>query len=147
MISIRRANTDDHDTLVELWVDAGFGRLGEDEWNVLVAHPAAVVFVAELEGAVVGTAVASFDGWRAYLYHVAVAPQARRGGVARALMNEAAEHLYGEGARSIHVTVHEDNTAGLALSAAAGYLPVGEIVLVSERATAAEVRSMESASV
>ena len=130
MLTIRRANTDDHDALVELWVEAGFGRLGEDEWNVLIAHPAAVVFVAERDGNVVGTAVASFDGWRAYLYHVAVDPFARRSGIARELMDEAARHLFGEGARSIYVTASEDNTAGLALSAGAGYLPAGEIVLV-----------------
>lgn len=144
MPTIRRASSDDHDALVELWVEAGFGRLGEDEWSVLIAHPAAVVFVAERDGAVVGTAVATFDGWRAYLYHVAVDPLARRSGVARALMDEAAQHLFGEGARSIYVTVDQDNTAGLALSAGAGFLPAGEIVLVQlaeQPAPAAGVRS------
>ena len=134
MVDIRRANSSDHDSLVDLWVDTGLGRLGEAEWDVLVAHPAAAVLVAEEGGDVLGAAVASFDGWRAYIYHVAVSEEARHKGVARALMDEAAEHLFGEGASAIYVMVNEENTGGLALAAAAGYMPEGEIVLVRQRA-------------
>lgn len=99
---------------------------------MLIAHPATAVLVAEDGGAVVGAAVASFDGWRAYIYHVAVAGAARHGGVARTLMDEAADHLFGAGASAIYVMVHEENTGGLALAAAAGYIPEGEIVLVRQ---------------
>jgi len=133
MVDIRRANSSDHDSLVDLWVDTGLGRLGEAEWDVLVAHPAAAVLVAEEGEDVLGAAVASFDGWRAYIYHVAVAESARHHGVARALMDEAAEHLFGEGASAIYVMVNEENTGGLALAAAGGYMPEGEIVLVRQR--------------
>ena len=133
MVEIRRANSSDHDGLVDLWVDTGLGRLEESEWDVLIAHPAAAVLIAEDDGALVGAAVASFDGWRAYIYHVAVTEAARHHGVARALMDEAAEHLFGEGATAIYVMVHEQNTGGLALAAAAGYMPEGEIVLVRQR--------------
>ena len=133
MVEIRRANSSDHDGLVDLWVETGLGRLEESEWDVLVAHPAAAVLIAEDGGAVVGAAVASFDGWRAYICHVAVTESARHRGVARALMDEAAEHLFGEGAGAIYVMVHEQNTGGLALAAAAGYMPEGEIVLVRQR--------------
>lgn len=132
MVEIRRANSSDHDGLVDLWVETGLGRLEESEWDVLIAHPAAAVLIAEDEGSVVGAAVASFDGWRAYIYHVAVDEESRHKGVARALMDEAAGHLFGEGASAIYVMVHEENTGGLALAAAAGYMPEGEIVLVRQ---------------
>lgn len=131
-MEIRRANSSDHDGLVDLWVETGLGRLEESEWDVLIAHPAAAVLIAEDEGAIVGAAVASFDGWRAYIYHVAVDEASRHKGVARALMDEAAGHLFGEGASAIYVMVHEENTGGLALAAAAGYMPEGEIVLVRQ---------------
>ena len=133
MVDIRRANSSDHDGLVDLWIETGLGRLGEAEWDVLVAHPAAAILVAEDGEDMVGAAVASFDGWRAYIYHVAVAESARHHGVARALMDEAAEHLFGEGASAIYVMVNEENTGGLALAAAGGYMPEGEIVLVRQR--------------
>lgn len=132
MVEIRRANSSDHDGLVDLWVETGLGRLEESEWDVLIAHPAAAVLIAEDEVRVVGAAVASFDGWRAYIYHVAVDEESRHKGVARALMDEAAGHLFGEGASAIYVMVHEENTGGLALAAAAGYMPEGEIVLVRQ---------------
>ena len=130
MTDIRRAQSADHDALIDLWIDAGLGRASEEEWNALIAHPAAVVLVAADEGEVVGSAIASFDGWRAYIYHVAVAEDRRHGGVAKALMQEAEDHLFREGAASIYVMVHQDNTAGLALSGAMGYLPEGDLVLV-----------------
>ena len=132
MVEIRRANSSDHDGLVDLWVETGLGRLSEEEWDVLIAHPAAAVLIADDGEQMVGAAIASFDGWRAYIYHVAIAEGARHHGVARALMDEAAEHLFGEGASAIYVMVHEENTGGLALAAAAGYMPEGEIVLVRQ---------------
>ena len=130
MVAVRRAQLADHDALVELWVDAGLGRIGEEEWNALIAHPAAVIFVAEDGEQMVGAAVAFFDGWRAYINHLAVAAAHRRRGVAKDLLQEAESFLFREGARSIYVMVHQDNTAGLALSVSMGYVPEGELVLV-----------------
>ena len=132
MTEIRRAQLDDHDALVALWVDAGLGRIREEEWNAIIAHPAAVILVAVDGEEIVGSAIASFDGWRAYIYHVAVASNRRHRGVAKALMREAQEHLFREGAGSIYVMVHEQNTGGLALSGAMGYVHQGELVLVKE---------------
>ena len=130
MVAIRRAQLADQDALVDLWVEAGLGRIGEEEWNALIAHPSAVIFVAEDGEQMVGAAIASFDGWRAYIYHVAVAGPHRHRGVAKDLLQEAESFLFPEGARSIYVMVHQENTAGLALSASMGYVPGGELVLV-----------------
>ena len=79
--------------------------------------------------------VAAFDGWRAYIYHVAVAGDVRRQGLAHDLMAEAERYLLSAGARHVFVTVHEDNTEGLALVGATGYLPEGEIVLAKRLAS------------
>ncbi len=132
MTVIRRAQEHDHDALIDLWIDAGLGRASEEEWDALIAHPTAVVLVAADDEEVVGSAIASFDGWRAYIYHVAVTGPRQHGGVAKALMQEAEDYLFREGAGSIYVMVHQDNTAGLALSGAMGYLPEGDLVLVKE---------------
>jgi GNAT superfamily N-acetyltransferase len=44
------------------------------------------LLVAELDGAVVGTVIAAFDGWRGNFYRLAVAPAFRRRGIAARLV-------------------------------------------------------------
>src|SRR5262249_24799933 len=59
--------------------------------------------VAELDGRVVGTVIATWDGWRAGLYRLAVLPSQRRRGVARALIDEGERRLREKGAARISV--------------------------------------------
>jgi len=132
---VRPATRADRDAVLALWEAVGLGQTAPDEWDALTASEFNAVLVAEDGGRLVGTAIASYDGWRAYIYHVAVAPSHRRRGVAHALMREAEQNLVGAGARHVYVAVHEENTEGLALVAATGYLPEGERVLVKRLAT------------
>jgi ribosomal protein S18 acetylase RimI-like enzyme len=133
MLQIRVARLDDHESIEALWREALLPTVSAEEWETLIASTAATVLVAENESGLVGTAVASFDGWRANIYHVAVDPVSRHHGVASALMREGQSILASKGARVIYVLVHEANTQGLALVAAAGYEPeLGEMVLKRE---------------
>ena len=133
--AIRPATSADHDAVIELWRETGLGQAAPDEWDVLITGSTNAVLVAEEAGRLIGTAIASYDGWRAYIYHVAVSSAHRRRGVAHALMREAEQYLLGAGARHVYVAVHEENTEGFALVAATGYLPEGERVLVKGLAT------------
>jgi ribosomal protein S18 acetylase RimI-like enzyme len=132
MWRIRQAGPEDHDAVLALWREVDLGQTEEDEWKAITEGPAATLLLAEDEGTLLGTAVAAFDGWRAYIYHVAVAPPYRQRGLAKALMAEAEEHLRRKGARRVYVLVHETNTAGLALAAAMGYQLVGDLGFVKE---------------
>jgi ribosomal protein S18 acetylase RimI-like enzyme len=131
---IRPADTSDRDAIQTLWDECGLSRATSDEWDTLMTSPGVEVLVAEAEGRVAGTAIASFDGWRAYIYHVAVAGPFRRQGLGHSLMMKAEQHLASAGARRIYVMVHEESTEGLALVGSVGYLPEGEIVLVKQLA-------------
>jgi GNAT superfamily N-acetyltransferase len=111
MWRIRQAGPEDHDAVLALWREVDLGQTEEDEWKAITEGPAATLLLAEDEGTLLGTAVAAFDGWRAYIYHVAVAPPYRQRGLAKALMAEAEEHLRRKGARRVYVLVHETNTA------------------------------------
>lgn len=53
-------------------------------------------------------------------------------------MEDAEQKLLSTGARHVVVTIHEENTEGLALAGAMGYLPEGEIVVAKPLATRAE---------
>lgn len=61
----------------------------------------------------------------AYLSNVAVAPTARRRGVARQLVQHAARVAAGWGCRSIGLHVSPDNAAALALYKSLGFRSVG----------------------
>lgn len=134
-IQIRPADAADRSAVQELWESCGLTRAAPDEWEALMASPNTVVLVAEGEGELQGAAVATFDGWRAYIYHVGVAPGARRQGIGHELVTSAEQYLLSAGARFVYVMVHEENTEGLALVGSIGYLPEGEIVLAKRLAS------------
>jgi ribosomal protein S18 acetylase RimI-like enzyme len=132
--AIRTAGQQDHDAVLQLWASLGMSGASEAEWRAISSGASTRSFVAEDEGRVVGTAIAAYDGWRAYIYHVGVEPSARSMGLGRALMAEAEEYLRRQGARRVYVEVHEENTPGIALCTASGYEPEGDIALVKELA-------------
>jgi len=129
---IRRGERRDRSRVLTLWEEAGLGVTEEDEWEALVSGRSATILVAQSGDRLVGSAVATFDGWRAYIYHVVVAPDVREQGLAHELMETAETYLKQSGARRVYVMVNQDNTAGLALAAGAGYEPLGDIALVKE---------------
>ncbi len=130
--NIRRATRADRDEVLRLWAINGLTGADDDEWQALTHGAVAKLLVYREEGALIGTAVVAFDGWRAYIYHLAVADVARGNGVGRMLLREAEADLRSQGARRVYVEVGEDNTAGLALCSSSGYEPDGDITLVKE---------------
>lgn len=70
-------------------------------------------FVAELEGEVVGTTVAGFDGVRGWVHHVAVHPDAQRKGIASLLMTAAEAGLRKMGCQKLNLQVRASNTSVL----------------------------------
>ena len=131
-LEFRRAALRDHERIQALWDESRLDTVDEHEWDTLIASPGAVVLVAEEEGALVGAIVATFDGWRAYVYHVAVVPGRRRRGVARALFDEAHAFLAREGNRIVYVMVDDENDAGMGLLRSLGYGVHGDIVMVNQ---------------
>src|SRR5438445_7480101 len=61
--------------------------------------------VAIQQGAVVGSVIGGWDGWRGNIYRLAVAPEARRRGLARKLVHEAERVLWRKGARRLSALV------------------------------------------
>jgi ribosomal protein S18 acetylase RimI-like enzyme len=63
------------------------------------------LLVAETSGRIVGTVIAAWDGWRGSVYRIAVAPEHRRDGLGRRLLDEAENRLRRVGARRMHAIV------------------------------------------
>jgi ribosomal protein S18 acetylase RimI-like enzyme len=72
------------------------------------------LLVAVERGAVIGSVIGGWDGWRGNIYRLAVVPQARRRGLARRLVHEAERMLVAKGARRISALVerHEAHAVG-----------------------------------
>ncbi len=134
MITIRPAESYDHDAVLKIWGAAGLGQTAPDEWEALLRGPTSAILVAEDAGIVVGAVVATYDGWRAYIYHLAVSPDRRREGIGKRLMGEAEQYLVEAGARHVHVMVDGQQSDGFALVARIGYLPEGDIVFTKRLA-------------
>ena len=134
-IMIRPAESREREDVQRLWEASGLSPTALDEWDALTSGATTAVLVAEDGGGLVGAAIAAFDGWRAYIYHLAVAARARRQGIGADLMASVEQYLLSAGARYVYVMVNEDNTEGLALVGSLGYLPEGDMVLVKRLAT------------
>ena len=66
--------------------------------------------VAERRGRVVGTVLGGYDGFRGWVYHLAVAPEHRRAGFGRALMSEIERRLHALGCPKINLQIRAHNS-------------------------------------
>jgi ribosomal protein S18 acetylase RimI-like enzyme len=108
---IRHARYTDIEPILALWIAAEAPpTVTDDATSIdrLIHRDRAAFFVAEEDGAVVGTLIAGYDGWRGHLYRAAVHPDFRRRGFGRALVEEAVEHLTSIGCKRISAMVLED---------------------------------------
>jgi len=116
---------EDWSAAVALWSSAGMS-IGAAETRegvaAFLARNPGLSVVARAKGAVIGTILAGWDGRRGYLHHVAVHPDARRGGVGRALALAARGRLRALGAERVHLFVQQGNTDALAFWQALGWV-------------------------
>ena len=107
---IRRATVDDIAAVLELWKRAGAPPTHTDNVESLeglLASDREALIVADADGVVVGSVIAGWDGWRGSIYRIAVAPEARRGGLGRRLLAAAEQRLTAAGATRLDAIVVE----------------------------------------
>jgi ribosomal protein S18 acetylase RimI-like enzyme len=84
-------------------------------------------------GRLIGSVIATFDGRRGWVNRLAIVPEERRRGVAKALIARAEKLLRQRGAMIIGAHVERENTASLRFFERCGYNLRGDIVYVSKR--------------
>ena len=132
MPQFRAARAEDRVAVNHLWQAGDMAVASDDQWQAITSNGSARLLVAEENGVIIGAAIAAYDGWRAFAYHVAVASEHRRHGVATALLAEVEDEVRRRGAPRIFTLVHESRTEGLALIAAHGYEMEGDRAFVKD---------------
>ena len=116
-MNIRTMTIDDYDAVYALWLSCkGMGLNSVDDSREGIARYLArnpnTCFVAEDAGAVCGVIMAGHDGRRGFIYHAAVAPDARHRGIGRRLAERALEALKEEGISKAALVAFTRNEAG-----------------------------------
>jgi ribosomal protein S18 acetylase RimI-like enzyme len=111
---IRTGQQKDAAAILQLWQDAGLRPTPTDDVDALRVRAAkedGLFQVAESGGQVIGTIIGGWDGWRGNIYRLAVQPEFRRRGVARALVHSVEKEMQDHGVRRIHVLLVQPDLA------------------------------------
>jgi ribosomal protein S18 acetylase RimI-like enzyme len=123
-VEIRSAEHRHVPALLELWRSAGMppgATDSEQGLQRLLESDSQALLVAESGGVMIGSLIAAWDGWRGNLYRLAVHPEHRRRGVARALLAEGERRLQTLGALRLSAIVDGHDAGALELWRSAGY--------------------------
>jgi N-acetylglutamate synthase len=116
-IEIREMSPTDHREVLALWREAKGVGLSEadqaDQIERFLQRNAGLCFVACDGRPIVGAVLCGSDGRRGYLYHLAVSPSHRRGGVGRSLVARCLAGLRQAGIDKCHIFVFAENQEGL----------------------------------
>jgi len=122
---IRPATLDDLPALAALHGESFADAWSADWLGRLLASPGAFALVAEQVGRPAGFVLARNAAGEAEILTLAVAPAARRAGLGRALVGQAARHATGCGATVIYLEVAVANAPARALYGALGFEEAG----------------------
>lgn len=120
---IRECRSEEAEVLLALWHAAGTSPSITDtitDIRCLIENSASVL-VAEVDQHIIGSLIATFDGWRGNMYRIAVHPDYRRRGIGRALVKEGERYLAQLGVKRITALVEEKYPWAIAFWSSVGY--------------------------
>lgn len=124
-LTIRPYRDEDEAQVVALWERCFPENSGRNAPKAMIAQKRSVqpelFLVGLVEQEVVATVIGGYDGHRGWVYAVATAPDRRRRGHARALLNALEEALAELGCPKLNLQVREDNSAVVAFYERLGY--------------------------
>lgn len=110
---------------VQLWRECGLTRPWNDPGADLaraLEGPSSTVLVAVRGGRLLGTVMTGHDGYRGWVYYLAVQPDDRGNGIGRDLMSAAEAWLHEQGIPKLQLMVRADNTAVIEFYEQLGYV-------------------------
>ena len=134
LVDVRAFRQADGDGLRALWSSVGFRLVGDDDDSLraFAKRNPGTFLVAHQAEAIVGSAMGGWDGRRGWLYHVAVAGEVRRSGLATRMVREIEERLRALGCVKVNALIRDGDGGGDAFWMALGYEP-GDAYQVARR--------------
>ena len=114
----------DEDAVVSLWQRCGLTRAWNDPRKDIARKLAVqpeLFLVGTVNGELVATVMAGYEGHRGWVNYLAVAPRARRRGHARALIQRVEELLLERGCPKLGLLVRNSNPEAIAFYRRLGY--------------------------
>jgi ribosomal protein S18 acetylase RimI-like enzyme len=124
-IKIRPYEDEDEAQVVALWATVFPGDPGRNEPAALIERKRRVqrdlFLVGEMEDRVVCAVMGGYDGFRGWVYHLAVAPAHRRKGLGATMMAAVEERLRALGCPKVNLQVRATNTEVVSFYRSLGY--------------------------
>lgn len=114
------------DAVLRLWsaarsAHASMSDRREDVEALTTADNPAAMFVAEMDGQLIGAVIAGWDGWRGSVYRLAVRSDHRRNGIGLQLARAAEDYFRAHGVGRVTALVPFDDEPANGFWEAAGY--------------------------
>lgn len=128
---------DDYADVYALWQNAGDGihlRKSDspDEIRKKIARDPDLFLVALAEEQVVGAVMGGFDGRRGMMYHLAVAPEYRRQGIAHQLVDALEERLKAKGCIRYYLLVTKENDEAIRFYRSRGWGDMDDLYIFAK---------------
>jgi ribosomal protein S18 acetylase RimI-like enzyme len=123
-IEIGPYETSQRDAVVALWHRCGLVRPANDpatDIGMKTAWQPDLLLVGTLDGVVVATAMAGYEGHRGWINYLAVDPDVQRHGVGREILDHAERRLADLGCVKVQLMVSTDNRRVVGFYEALGY--------------------------
>ena len=123
-MNIRLFEDADEDAVIALWDRCGLLRSWNDPRKDIARKrrmQRELFFVGTVDGAIVGTVMAGYDGHRGWINYLAVDSEYQRKGFGRELMDRAARSLAELGCPKINLQVRRENQAAVAFYQRIGF--------------------------
>jgi ribosomal protein S18 acetylase RimI-like enzyme len=123
-MEIRSFEDAEHAAVIALWERCGLTRPWNDPGRDIARKMRVnreLFLVGLLDGQIVATLMAGYEGHRGWINYLAVDPALQRSGLGRRIMEAAEDRLRAMGCPKINLQVREDNEAAQAFYRRLGY--------------------------
>lgn len=134
-MDIKSFEPSDECNVVRLWKRCGLVRPWNDPHRDIarkLSEQPELFLVGLLEGEVIATAMAGFDGHRGWVYYLAVAPEFQKRSYGRRIMQEVERLLFERGCPKVNLLVRSSNQGVLEFYRSLGYVQ-DEVVSLGKR--------------
>ena len=137
-ITIRKANQQDIDTIIQIWRNAELthkpnGRDTKENLHSQLLLPQIRIFVASLKNEDVGTIMVTHDGRKGWLNRLAVLKNCRNKGIAQKLIAHSEKWLARNGIEIYATLIDDPNDPSMNLFMKAGYTKHNDIVYFTKK--------------